>query len=121
MRTLIIMRHANAAWGSSLGDDRSRALDPRGRVEASAATARFRAAGLAPEVVYCSAATRTRETLDLVLEAFDPAPVVHHEDELYGASAGMLLATARSLRNESHDATDQPRREHDADFTRDHP
>lgn len=100
MRTLVIMRHANAAWGSNYGDDHGRPLDSRGHAEADAAGARFAAADLVPDLVCCSSATRTRETLERVLACLDRSPTVRFDDELYGASAGMLLATARATEDE---------------------
>jgi phosphohistidine phosphatase len=53
-----------------------------------------------PEVVLCSTAVRTRETLDALLPALGD-PEVRHEDGLYLASAHTLLTRLRSLDVES--------------------
>lgn len=46
---------------------------------------------LVPDEIYCSAAERTRETLDYLLPAFGGAPDVRYEDALYGADEPTLL------------------------------
>ena len=53
--------------------------------------------GVRPEVVLCSPAVRTRQTLALILPALGPGPEVLVEDELYGAPAGDLLDRLRRL------------------------
>lgn len=54
--------------------------------------AALREIGLRPDLVLCSSATRTRETLALVLAALDgPPPPVLYEEELYLASAATIL------------------------------
>jgi phosphohistidine phosphatase len=44
-----------------------------------------------PEEVLCSAAARTRETLDLMRPAWDPAPRVAYEEALYLAEPARML------------------------------
>ena len=62
----------------------------------------IREQGIAPELVVCSTAARTRQTLELVAEGFpaDPPPRVVFEAGVYGASAAGLLATVREVTSE---------------------
>jgi phosphohistidine phosphatase len=74
--TLFLLRHAKAAPPESIDDDERRALTPSGRRAARAIAGYFRARDLAPDLVLCSSAARTRETLELVRSGFArPAPV----------------------------------------------
>jgi phosphohistidine phosphatase len=68
-----------------------RPLAPRGRRDAKRIAKHVRGLGLEPELVLCSSAERTRETLDLVRPSLGAAPTVSLEDELYAASANELL------------------------------
>lgn len=59
----------------------------------------IRERGIAPELVICSPAVRTRQTLELVAEGFpaERLPRVVFEAGVYGASAAGLLATLRGV------------------------
>jgi phosphohistidine phosphatase len=47
-----------------------------------------------PEIIYCSPAVRTRQTLDCLLDALGSPPVMF-DDLLYGASVDELIGVAR--------------------------
>lgn len=60
-KTLTVMRHAKSSWGT--GDaDITRPLARRGKKDATAAARWLTAEGYAFDLVYCSPATRTRQT-----------------------------------------------------------
>ena len=61
----------------------------------------LRHAKAAPELVLCSTSLRTRETLELILPALKPPPVVTFEDGLYLASATELIERLRKVRKEA--------------------
>jgi phosphohistidine phosphatase len=86
MRKLIVLRHAKAAAGLGLPDF-ERPLTSRGRRDAAAAGEWLSDARLRPDLVRCSPAERTRETLGrLGVESevgFEPA--------IYDNDVGMLL------------------------------
>jgi phosphohistidine phosphatase len=96
VKTLYLLRHAKAVPESALGDAR-RVLAKRGRKAAQAIAALLGTLKPAPELVLCSTSARTRETLELVLPALDPAPEVSYEDGLYLAQASELLERLRKL------------------------
>ena len=57
----------------------------------------LRRAGVAPDLVLCSPAVRTIETLDRVRDGLGGEVRVEVEEELYGADADQLLARLRRL------------------------
>jgi phosphohistidine phosphatase len=94
MPTLYLLRHAKSSWDDPTLSDHERPLAPRGRKDAKRIAKHLRRLGLEPELVLCSAATRTRETLELLRPAVAASEVVV-EEELYGASSDELLARIR--------------------------
>ena len=96
MLNLLLMRHAKSSWENLSLDDFERPLNKRGTKAASAIGEHLDAAGLAPTLVLCSPAVRTRATLALVLRELDTtAPQVVFDETLYLADAETLLARIR--------------------------
>jgi phosphohistidine phosphatase len=86
MKTLFILRHAEAAPGSP---DQQRVLTAAGRDAAANLGAIMREKSYSPAAILCSPATRTRETLNgLGLQG--PKPVF--KPEIYHADISGLLA-----------------------------
>jgi phosphohistidine phosphatase len=91
MKRLYVLRHAKSSWDDADLADHDRPLSARGRRAADAIGRHLRAERIEPELVLCSSSTRTRETLARIgLEG-------EIERELYGASAGELIARLRAL------------------------
>ncbi|MEV4507705.1 histidine phosphatase family protein [Dactylosporangium sp. NPDC049525] len=91
-RTLILLRHAKSVDPDPYPTDLERPLSPRGRRDAAAAGEWLREQGLLPDLVLCSTAVRTRETLEgLALTA----PVVF-EHRLYLGPADDTLDLLRN-------------------------
>jgi len=82
-RRLIVMRHAKSSWKSDAPDDHSRPLNKRGRRDAPIVGARLQEIGWAPEIIFSSDSARTKQTLELMLKHFDPAPAIEHRSTLY--------------------------------------
>ncbi len=95
MRSVHLLRHAKSSWESGL-PDHERPLAPRGRRAATAICRYMQEQGIEPELVLCSSARRTRETLELIEPALGSAETLI-EDELYGASKAVLLDRVRAL------------------------
>lgn len=95
MRTLLLMRHAKSSWSDSSLSDFNRPLKRRGREAAPRMARRLVAEGLVPDLIVCSAAVRTRETVELLLPEFPSAPVVEFRDDLYMAPAEDYLEAIR--------------------------
>lgn len=94
MHTLYLLRHAKSSWADPKLQDRERPLAPRGRRDAKRIAKHLLRLDYQPELVLCSSAARTRETLELVRPALGTAMVML-EDDLYAASSNELLARIR--------------------------
>ena len=89
MHRLILMRHAQAESAAPTGLDRDRRLAAPGREEALLIGRTLASKGLRPDLALVSTATRTRETWELVQEAFGDVEV-RLEPALYNAPADVL-------------------------------
>ncbi len=96
MKTLHLLRHAKSDWEEGALRDRERPLAPRGIKAARRLAEHFHKAPLEVDLVLCSTARRTRETLDLILPALGKVQV-KFEDDLYGAGADALELRLRRL------------------------
>jgi phosphohistidine phosphatase len=96
VKELILLRHAKSSWKNPLLHDIDRPLNRRGQRTALLMADWFSAVRCRPDVVLCSSAARTRETLDFLRESLG-RPVILHERELYLASAKRLLERLRKL------------------------
>jgi phosphohistidine phosphatase len=91
MHTLYLLRHAKSSWTDQTLPDRERPLARRGRRDAKRIAKHLLRLEIAPELVLCSSAERTRETLELLQPALSATSTISLEAELYGASADELL------------------------------
>ena len=94
-KRLALLRHAKSSWADSGLADHDRPLTQRGRRAATRVGQYIRDEGIMPELVLCSSACRTLQTLDRL--HLDAGVEVSVEDELYGASAGELLRRVRRI------------------------
>lgn len=83
MKRLILLRHAKANPDKPGLDDRDRVLADKGRADAIRMGQYLQEEGCAPDVVICSPAARTRQTLELALPQLETSPAVRYLDELY--------------------------------------
>jgi phosphohistidine phosphatase len=104
-KTLYLLRHAKSDWDDPSLSDHDRPLAARGRRAAPVMAEALRARALAPALVLCSTATRTRQTWALVKHAFpvvpsredrslytfDHAALVHHLQGLDDALESVLV------------------------------
>lgn len=96
MATLYLLRHLKSSWAVAGQPDFDRPLAPRGR-KAGRAVARYLArARIRPELVLCSAARRTRSTLELVGADWTDVDACI-ERALYEASDKVLLERLRAV------------------------
>jgi phosphohistidine phosphatase len=98
MLTLSLLRHAKSSWAAPEHGDHERPLATRGLKAAPKVGAALAGMGLRPDLVLCSSAVRTRETLALVLPKFPaPPPRVIYEDDIYMATPAALLMRVRNV------------------------
>jgi phosphohistidine phosphatase len=97
MKRVYLLRHAKSSWKDRSIPDRDRPLAGRGRRAAKAMARHLEAEGVRPDLVLCSPARRTRETLERVESALGGDVEAKVDDALYGASESELLAHLKEL------------------------
>jgi phosphohistidine phosphatase len=100
MKRLYLLRHAKSSWADMESSDFDRPLSTRGREACSALRTSLKRRGAAPERVLCSAARRTRETLERIAPALPAPHTTTIERALYLANAGKLLERLNRLEDE---------------------
>ncbi len=91
MLTLFLLRHAKSSWENTALDDYDRPLNARGMRSAPAIGRYLAEKTYLPDLILCSGARRTRETLGLILPYFDGDLRVRVEQALYRAHDGQAL------------------------------
>ena len=97
MKTLLLLRHAKSAWSDPRLADHDRPLNARGERAAKAMADHFAQQAPRPDLILCSTALRTRQTLAPLLKRLgEPAPPVSldrgHNDGI-GDLARMLAGS----------------------------
>jgi phosphohistidine phosphatase len=97
MRTLYLLRHAKSSWSDPTLSDHERQLARRGRRDAKRIAKHLLRQGIEPELVLCSTAERTRETLELLRSALGDTSTIRLEAQLYGASVDGLIGRVHQV------------------------
>ncbi|WP_239311346.1 MULTISPECIES: histidine phosphatase family protein [unclassified Frankia] len=96
-RRLLLLRHGKSDWADGSTPDADRPLSPRGRAACGLIAEHLCAERLIPDLVLCSSARRTRQTVEHIAGALPPDVPVLAEDRLYLADAADLLDRLREL------------------------
>jgi phosphohistidine phosphatase len=91
-RDLLLLRHAKSAWDDPSLADHDRPLAPRGEKAVRRLREHLASTGYRPDVVLCSSARRTVETLEGIRSALPKRASIDVVDDIYAASADTLLA-----------------------------
>lgn len=94
MKSLLILRHADAGPAEPGQTDLERGLSPLGHSQGNALGAYLRDQGITPDAVVCSAATRARQTAQSVIDAAQWSLTPATIDALYNGSVEDLAAFA---------------------------
>jgi phosphohistidine phosphatase len=97
MLTLSLLRHAKSSWKNPTLADRDRPLATRGETDAPLMGKAMAERGIDPDLVLCSSARRTRDTLALVLPELKVEPKVVYDDALYHATPAEMLDMLRQV------------------------
>jgi phosphohistidine phosphatase len=97
VKTIHLLRHAKSSWSETEVADHERPLARRGQRDARRLAKQLGPRGIAPALVLCSSAKRSRETLELIARSLSAKTKILVEDELYAASAEALLQRLRRL------------------------
>ncbi len=101
MRRLLLMRHAKSSWDRPGLRDFDRPLSPRGEKAAVSMGQHILDDGLVPDLVFCSPAKRTRQTLNLTCAQFGTSPQIMFDDSLYGGTISFLQDLLRSITDDN--------------------
>jgi phosphohistidine phosphatase len=100
-KTILLLRHAKSAWSDPRLDDHERPLNRRGEQAAKAMADHIARREPRPDLILCSTAMRTRQTLAPLVKLLDaPAPPIALEKGLYLASEDVLLAHLQAVGDE---------------------
>lgn len=94
MPTLFVMRHAKSAWDTGAADH-ERPLNDRGRRQALAAASFL--ADHEVDRVLCSTSTRTRQTLQRLIDGGFSAGGITFHPEIYGSRVGDIMPLLQGL------------------------
>ena len=94
---LLLLRHAKADWPQEDIRDADRPISPKGRRAIEPIAEYLAASGIEPDLVLCSSALRTRQTLERLADALPPSVPVLTEDRLYLAEPNDLLSRLREI------------------------
>lgn len=97
MKTIYLLRHAKSSWKDPDLDDHDRPLSKRGKTAAAAMAAFMAREEMAPELVLCSSAKRTRSTLKKVRSDLGRDIPAEIDEAFYHADAGEWLRRLRDL------------------------
>ncbi len=102
MRRLMLLRHAKSDRAQPGASDQARPLNERGEETATRVGAYLARHGLAPDLVLCSTARRTRDTWALAANEIGAAPAVIYESRLYEATSDAILNVVRETDPKVH-------------------
>lgn len=98
MKRIVLFRHAKSSWGDDSVSDHDRPLATRGLNDAPRMGTRIAAAGLQPDLILTSSATRAQQTAQLITPAFAAkAPEQATAQALYLATPGEILTVLGKL------------------------
>jgi phosphohistidine phosphatase len=100
-RTLVLVRHGKSSWDFDV-DDHERPLSGRGRRDAEALGRLLDQLSLRPDLVFCSTATRTRQTWEFAKAGGATAAEIQYLREIYHAWVPELVTIIRDVPDEIH-------------------
>lgn len=95
MKRLILMRHAKSSWNNPMAKDYDRPLNKRGRLSAAFMGNLMRDEQV--DLVLCSSAVRTTETITIFNEASSLNLKIDFKEKLYAASHNTHLEEISAL------------------------
>jgi phosphohistidine phosphatase len=91
MKTLLLLRHAKSSWDDTTIKDFDRPLNGRGLSNAPLIGRFLREQKIASDLILCSPARRTRETVTLLMKAGRIEAPVRFDERVYEASVERLF------------------------------
>jgi phosphohistidine phosphatase len=104
MKTLYLLRHAKSDWANPNLADLDRPLNERGIKASQRLGELFEAQSINPNLILCSPARRTRQTLSLIAEVTGKDYNCRFEADLYETGASHILKLIRHLPDSANSA-----------------
>lgn len=95
MKTLYLLRHGKSLWKAGTESDFERTLNNRGVTDAKKIGKYLVKNGAKIHSILCSPATRTKQTLEYVLQSLGTDVEVNFEQMLYGAQSNEVIDCIR--------------------------
>lgn len=102
MKKLLLLRHAKSDWNDFTLEDHERPLNERGKRNASQIGRYMADHNLTPDMIFCSTAIRTRETLGLILEETPLTCPIEFRPDIYEATSRALMDIIKSCPDKYH-------------------
>lgn len=102
MKTLILLRHAKSELPALSQSDFDRRLSDKGKIDIVKVSAAFNLLELQPDIILCSSAVRTRETLSAFVKVTELKSPVKFLEQLYHASASEILSVVNDFAIDHH-------------------
>jgi len=100
MKTLLILRHAKSRVGTLILPDFNRPLDERGRIEAALIGNFLAQQSLQLDLILCSPAVRTRETVAIVTATAGLTAQQRFDQRIYEAALSALIDVITEIGND---------------------
>lgn len=99
MKTLYLLRHAQALPSSAAVSDFDRVLSPKGIEDAKKLGEILKQQNTSIDLIKCSSAKRTQQTIETVLSTFGQSVHTEYSKSIYSAHVGDLFAMIQSVDN----------------------
>ncbi len=99
MLRLYIMRHAKSSWAVPGARDFDRELNDKGFEDLQKVTKLIQSESISPELILCSSAIRTQQTLDAILKGFKNQPRIEYTEKLYSSGLSEYIEIINSIKN----------------------
>jgi phosphohistidine phosphatase len=103
MKKLLLLRHAKSSWADASLPDFERPLNERGQRSAPLIGKFMRQRKIQPDLIICSPARRTRETIALVLEAAGIQTETRYDERIYEATTSRLIEIISEIEDDKRE------------------
>jgi phosphohistidine phosphatase len=100
MKNLLLLRHAKSSWDDTSQSDFERPLNERGRRAAPVIGRFLREREVRLELVICSPAARTKETIALVLSSARFETEIRYDERIYEANVARLFEVIEGIEDD---------------------
>lgn len=98
VRQLMVMRHAKSSWAAAGLADFDRPLNERGQTDAPRQARWLARQRWIPDLILCSTANRTRETVKLLTQQWtEPVETIFRDDLYHGSASRYWTAGVEAL------------------------